>query len=909
MSNSHRYDWFILAAASDRAWAGWAANELQQAGYRVAVPWDLRPGNNIILTTGEMLDQSERCLVLLSQAFELDPSTKFPLSVFLQRDPTGQSCLILPVLIERYTITGYLNALTYLDMTEASPYTMDAQATLLDEVRVISTGTSRRPRSAPTFPRGGSSLPTSTGNQPVQGISRSTTGATTTWSGPLVPCLWCSASNKSGAKFCNSCGRSVSTGPVAPIAIPYGTTPSQTGLLPLQQVLKQRYRIEALLGQGGMGAVYRAEDTEFDRIVAVKEMSQLHLNPAEIREAAENFKRESKMLARLQHPNLPSIFDHFTEHGRWYVVMSYIEGETLEHYVQRMGGHLSPGEAFTVVKQIANVLQYLHSRQPAIIFRDLKPANIMRTDDGHLYLIDFGIARHFKPGQVKDTQAMGSPGWAAPEQYGKAQTTAQSDIYSLGALLHHLITGDDPAGTPFAFSSVADPSRPASQSLQKLISDMTNMTPSSRPANMLLARQRIEEIEQHWNDQAAAVPVSAQPVPRSTRGSATATPGMSPQTASPWIGLRQVTLLYAPKDTSLAQELESHLQAATQSAGLPLVVRHNAAAGAGTEIAKIWSDRLQNSDVFVPLVSADIWGPKDIWGYVQEVFLTKKAEQIVPVLLRPCVLDQGTFQGLNVVPGRPITSFSGAAKESAWLDVVTHIIQTVKAGSLTRQPSLAAAASVASQVVSAQPYSLPPSPAATRRVSVPQNQPSFSPSIAPSSTSSLQRPTTPATSLAAPPSSKEWEITLLFAPEDTNWIAPMTRIFTIMQRTLLSSLGIRFIIHQGAEGLQRDSDELLKERIASSRLTLALVSPDFLASDWIERYDGINAWLRSRGQNIIPVLLRDCKWEGGVPLPRNGAIKRVGNDAAWTEVAKEIRTVLEGYYPGEMPQRRTTSWR
>ena len=189
------------------------------------------------------------------------------------------------------------------------------------------------------------------------------------------------------------------------------------------------------------------------------------MSPQEIIEATENFKREALLLAGLTHPNLPSIYDHFSEAGRWYLVMDFIEGETLEERLNKEPeGRLSVEEAQRIGIQLCTVLGYLHGRQPPIIFRDLKPANIMMTPDGHLYLIDFGIVRHFKPGQAKDTIAFGSPGYAAPEQYGKAQTTARSDIYSLGANLHQLLTGIDLHKLHFnllLFNNKADPLLPA----------------------------------------------------------------------------------------------------------------------------------------------------------------------------------------------------------------------------------------------------------------------------------------------------------------------------------------------------------------------------------------------------------------------------------------------------------------
>ena len=142
----------------------------------------------------------------------------------------------------------------------------------------------------------------------------------------------------------------------------------------------QRYRILAQIGKGGFGAVYKAEDTELgNRLVAVKEMSQQSgMSLQENLEATEAFKREALMLADLMHPNLPRIYDHFTEAGHWYLVMDFIEGETLEEYLDKANGHQLPvEEALDISIQLCNVLSYLHTRQPPIIFRDLKPSNVI----------------------------------------------------------------------------------------------------------------------------------------------------------------------------------------------------------------------------------------------------------------------------------------------------------------------------------------------------------------------------------------------------------------------------------------------------------------------------------------------------------------------------------------------------
>ena len=218
-----------------------------------------------------------------------------------------------------------------------------------------------------------------------------------------------------------------------------------------QAVLQDRYVITQKLGQGGMGAVYRAADKRLSTVNwAVKEMSDEALkDPDERQQAKEIFRHEAELLARLSHPNLPRVTDHFEESGKNYLVMEFVPGETMADYVARTGLPQPPERVLAWARQLCDVLEYLHSQRPPVIFRDLKPANIMITPQGTLKLIDFGIARLFKPGQAKDTQAFGTIGYSAPEQYGRGQTDARSDVYSLGVLLHQLLTGYDPTATPF----------------------------------------------------------------------------------------------------------------------------------------------------------------------------------------------------------------------------------------------------------------------------------------------------------------------------------------------------------------------------------------------------------------------------------------------------------------------------
>jgi serine/threonine protein kinase/Tol biopolymer transport system component len=260
-------------------------------------------------------------------------------------------------------------------------------------------------------------------------------------------------------------------------------------------MLKGRYRILEQIGQGGFSDVYKAEDTLFaDRLVAIKGMSLDRLSQPEREQASEAFKQEALLLASLTHPHLAAIYDYFADNGSWYLVMSFIEGETLEAYLEKAsGGRLPVAEVLQIALDLCSVLGYLHERQPPIIFRDLKPANVMRTPTGHLYLIDFGIARFFKPGQRRDTIALGSPGYAAPEQYGKTQTTPRADIYALGATMHQMLSGIDPSDAPFLFAAL--PSSVPSE-LNTLVMRMLNNDARLRPESMAAVKQELQQIAQ-----------------------------------------------------------------------------------------------------------------------------------------------------------------------------------------------------------------------------------------------------------------------------------------------------------------------------------------------------------------------------------------------------------------------------
>ena len=287
------------------------------------------------------------------------------------------------------------------------------------------------------------------------------------------------------------------------------TNNQQTGNLPPQTILNQRYIIRRQAGRGGMGAVYQAIDTHMEqRPIAIKEMGQSALSKEEVAEAMARFQKEAIILGSLSHPNLPRIYEAFSEQERTYFVMDYIEGKTLYQLLKE--GQWQPLPASQVLHyaiQLCGVLAYLHQQTPPIIFRDVKPTNIMVTQTGHIFLIDFGIARFFKEGQKRDTQFLGSRGYASPEQHGIFQTNPRTDIYGLGATLHFCLTGQDPyrATDPFAFSPISQSNSRVPLALVQLIQRMVAIDEQSRPTHILEVQQALIAITRLATDNTATL--------------------------------------------------------------------------------------------------------------------------------------------------------------------------------------------------------------------------------------------------------------------------------------------------------------------------------------------------------------------------------------------------------------------
>ena len=232
------------------------------------------------------------------------------------------------------------------------------------------------------------------------------------------------------------------------------TRTSKLGKLKPGITLQDRYLILGILGAGGMSSVYKGRDLHFPnvtKLVAVKEMMNLAADPTMYEMVIRNFEREADLLATLSHPAIPRIYDYFTHDTSSYLVMEFIEGKDLEAILREQDDFLPEEQVLNWAIELCDVLNYLHNHQPQpVIFRDMKPSNVMVDQHGHIRLIDFGIARLFQPGQ-KGTM-IGTEGYSPPEQY-RGEASPQGDLYALGATIHHLLSRRDPrAEPPFSFA-------------------------------------------------------------------------------------------------------------------------------------------------------------------------------------------------------------------------------------------------------------------------------------------------------------------------------------------------------------------------------------------------------------------------------------------------------------------------
>ncbi|QFJ53733.1 serine/threonine protein kinase [Pseudobutyrivibrio xylanivorans] len=272
-------------------------------------------------------------------------------------------------------------------------------------------------------------------------------------------------------------------------------------MLEIGSVIDGKYKILNKIGQGGMSVVYLAMNERANKQWAIKEIRKDSMANSEI--TMQSLRNEIEMLKNLSHPNLPSIVDIIDYDDALLIVMDYVEGNTLSKAVNEYGPQ---SQEFVIewAKQLCNVLGYLHSQNPPIIYRDLKPGNIMLKPDGTIVLIDFGTARQYKEENVEDTTCLGTRGYAAPEQFGgHGQTDARTDIYCLGSTMYHLVTGKNPSEPPYEMYPIRYWNGALSKGLEQIILKCTQLDPAKRYQNcaqVLYDLEHYYELDQSYRN-------------------------------------------------------------------------------------------------------------------------------------------------------------------------------------------------------------------------------------------------------------------------------------------------------------------------------------------------------------------------------------------------------------------------
>lgn len=249
-------------------------------------------------------------------------------------------------------------------------------------------------------------------------------------------------------------------------------------MLEIGSVIDGKYKILNVVGKGGMSVVYLAMNERANKQWAIKEVRKDGMQSFEV--VKQNLVAETDLLKKLNHPHLPSIIDVIDCDDTFLIVMDYIEGNPLSKALETSGAQ-NQDDVIEWAKQLCDVLGYLHSRKPPIIYRDMKPSNVMLKPDGNVMLIDFGTAREFKYSSVADTTCLGTQGYAAPEQFGgHGQTDARTDIYCLGATMYHLVTGHNPAIPPYEMYPIRQWNPMLSSGLEEIILKCTQRNPEDR---------------------------------------------------------------------------------------------------------------------------------------------------------------------------------------------------------------------------------------------------------------------------------------------------------------------------------------------------------------------------------------------------------------------------------------------
>lgn len=270
-------------------------------------------------------------------------------------------------------------------------------------------------------------------------------------------------------------------------------------MLEIGSLVDGKYKILSKIGQGGMSVVYMAINERANKTWAIKEVRKDGVQNFEV--VKQGLIVETDMLKRLHHPNIPAIIDVVEDEERFLIVMDYIEGNSLQKALKDYGPQ-NQEDVIEWAKQLCDALGYLHSRKPPIIYRDMKPSNVMLKPDGTVSLIDFGTAREYKVGSSGDTSVLGTKGYAAPEQYGgHGQTDARTDIYCLGATLHQLLTGQDPCQPPYTRKPLREYNPSLSSGLEQIIMKCTRDDPDERYqscAELMYALEHYDELDEEY---------------------------------------------------------------------------------------------------------------------------------------------------------------------------------------------------------------------------------------------------------------------------------------------------------------------------------------------------------------------------------------------------------------------------
>src|SRR5260370_32708779 len=316
-----------------------------------------------------------------------------------------------------------------------------------------------------------------------------------------MECPYCKYENRAGVRYCSNCGKPMPSTNATSTSTTFTSTTiggSSRALNVGTNLQGGRYVVKQILGEGGMGAALLATDKRLDnKLVVIKELISDNTDPEKFKEDERNFKQEVVTLAHLDHPLIPNVTDNFEEGSRYFMVQEYVEGENLEDRMDRINQPMKEREVLLIASEILDVLDYLAQQTPPIVHRDIKPANIIiGAKDKRAHLVDFGIARAdvARNAQRKQTSALGTAGYAPPEQY-QGNADPRSDLYALGATMHHLLTNRDPRNyPPFTYVPVRTLNAQLSPEVERVVARAVNNDVTQRYQSAAAMKRDVDDI-------------------------------------------------------------------------------------------------------------------------------------------------------------------------------------------------------------------------------------------------------------------------------------------------------------------------------------------------------------------------------------------------------------------------------